>query len=97
MVERPSAGDTISSPVHVAGEASVFEATLFVRVRDAQGQSVGEATITASTGAPDRGTFAGDVPFDVDEKQDGTVEVFSPSAEDGSEQHKVTVPVRLEP
>ena len=97
VVESPQPGETVSNPIRVSGTASVFEATVAVRVAGADGETLGEATITAETGAPERGDFSGLVPVDVDEAQDATLEVFSPSAEDGSEQHKVTVPIRVEP
>jgi len=97
VVDEPKDGDTVSTPVRIRGHASVFEATLAIRIRDAEGDEVGTATITSTAGAPERGTFDGEVPYEIDDAQEGTIEVFSPSAEDGSDQHKVTIRVTLEP
>ena len=97
VVESPREGATVTSPVRVRGTASVFEAALVVRILGDEGETLAEVPLTALTGAPERGEFSGLIAFQVDEPQDGTLEVFSPSAEDGSEQHKVTVPIRIEP
>ncbi len=97
VVESPRDGETVSSPVRLRGTASVFEAALVVRILGDEGETLAEVPLTALTGAPERGEFSGLIPFETDEAQEGTLEVFSPSAEDGSEQHKATVRLRLEP
>lgn len=93
LVDAPAAGGTVGSTFTVSGTASVFEATLVVQlVRD--GEVLSKQTITASQGAPARGTFsttAHATPGAL------TVEVFAPSAEDGSPQHEVDVPVTVGP
>ena len=78
---------------HVSGTASVFEATLVVQtVR--QGTPIERKTVTASEGAPGRGTF--------DVTMHATpgpllVRAFSPSAKDGSPQHEVDIRVVVTP
>jgi hypothetical protein len=92
LIETPLPGDTVASPVQVAGTASVFEATLVVElVKD--GSVLEKKTVTASEGAPGRGTFS--TSFDTESTGATSVVAFSPSAEDGSEQHRVSVPVRI--
>jgi hypothetical protein len=77
----------------VTGTASVYEATLVVELVRA-GEVLDKQTVTASAGAPARGTF--------ETTLDGTagaatVLAFAPSAADGSPQHEVDVPVTISP
>jgi hypothetical protein len=51
----------------------------------------------ATCGTGCRGDFDTDVPFSVDRKQPGTVEVFEVSAMDGSMINVVEIPVTLLP
>ena len=95
LVERPALGETVTSPVRVSGTASVFEATLQVRLIGPDGETLGDQVVTASEGAPGRGTFSVELPFSA--TGPGTVEAYTISAADGSEQHNVEVPVRLAP
>jgi hypothetical protein len=93
LVETPPVGATVGSLFHVSGTASVFEATLVVQlVRD--GRIVAKKTVTASEGAPGRGSF--DATFHA---TGGalTIKAFSPSAVDGSPQHEVDVSVTVLP
>jgi hypothetical protein len=93
VVERPSPGEHVSPTFHVSGTASVFEATLVVQtVR--HGTPIERKTVTASEGAPGRGTF--------DVTMHATpgpllVRAFSPSAKDGSPQHEVDIRVVVTP
>jgi germination protein M len=95
LVEHPALGETVSSPLQVSGTASVFEATLRVRLVGPDGEALWEDTVTASDGAPARGTFAVGIPFTA--AGEGKLVVFSPSAADGSEQHTFEVPITLAP
>ena len=91
FVESPAAGAEVPGTFHVSGTASVFEATLVVQlVRD--GKVILKQSVTASEGAPGRGTFDTTV-----HATPGTVTVaaFSPSAADGTPQHEVDVPVTI--
>jgi len=80
VVERPSPGDRVDRTFQVSGTASVFEATLFIQtVRN--GKLIERKTVTASEGAPARGTFDTTMHASPGHL---TVRVFSPSAVDGS-------------
>jgi hypothetical protein len=93
LVESPAAGARLPGIFHVSGTASVFEATLVVQlVRD--GQVIAKRSVTASEGAPGRGTF--DTTFTTTPGE-VTVAAFSPSAADGTPQHEVDVPVTVQP
>jgi germination protein M len=83
-----------SSPLNVAGSASVFEANVEYRL-EANGKTIGKGFTTAEEGAPGRGAFSGMLDFQVDEPTEATLVVFERSAADGSETNVVRVPVRL--
>ena len=93
FVESPAPGAHVQPTFRVSGTASVFEATLVVQlVRD--GKVLSKQTVTASEGAPGRGTFTATfttTPGAV------VVTAFAPSAEDGTPQHEVEVPVTVDP
>jgi sporulation and spore germination protein/immunoglobulin-like protein involved in spore germination len=95
LVEHPAIGETVTSPITVSGTASVFEATLRVRLEGPDGESLWEDTVTASEGAPSRGPFAVEIPFVA--TGPGKIVAFSPSAKDGSAQHTFEVPIVLSP
>ena len=93
LVEAPAAGSAVGPRFHVSGTASVFEATLVVAlVRD--GKALTRRTVTASEGAPGRGTFDGAFTATPGAL---LVRVFAPSAVDGSSQHEVDVSVTVRP
>jgi len=93
LVESPATGAEVSRTFHVSGTASVFEATLVVQLVRA-GTVLSKQTVTASEGAPARGSF--DATFTAP-PGDLTVAAFSPSAADGSPQHEVDVAVTVKP
>ena len=97
VVRTPGAGDEIVSPVTVAGTADVFEATVSIRILDANGQELAAAFATATCGTGCRGKYSAEVFFFTQERQDGTIEVFESSAADGSPLNLVSVPVELVP
>jgi hypothetical protein len=93
LVETPPPGATVASTFHVSGTASVFEATLVVRlVRN--GRELTRRSVMASEGAPGRGSF--DSTFHATPGP-LVVQAFSPSAVDGSPQHEVDVAVTVRP
>jgi hypothetical protein len=102
VVESPAPGASVSSPVTISGTASVFEGTVQLRIRDAEGEEIASAFTTASAGAPERGDFSEEVEFAVDVAQDGVVEAYeqnvaSPEESSERELFTVEVPVQLEP
>jgi hypothetical protein len=97
IVNRPYPNEPITSPVTVSGSADVFEATVMIRVLDRNGEELKEDFTTATCGNGCRGEFSQSVPFKVGKKQVGRVEVFWSSAEDGSPQDIISLPVTLGP
>ncbi|MBI4300160.1 MAG: hypothetical protein HY677_03415 [Chloroflexi bacterium] len=96
-ISSPKPGDRVKSPVHITGTAMVFEAHVEIAVKDATGKTLGSGSTNASRGAPERGTYALDLPFKTDKEQEGTVEVFSRSFKDGSIENLAKVRVTLLP
>lgn len=89
LVESPAAGAQVPRRFRVSGTASVFEATVVVEAVQGGGV-IARRSVTASQGAPARGTFDTTL-----RSPPGplTVRVFAPSAVDGSPQHEVDVSV----
>jgi hypothetical protein len=94
FVESPAGGSDVPTTITVSGTATVFEATLVVElVRD--GQVLEKQTVTASEGAPARGTFT--TTLHAPSAGPAVVTAFAPSAENGTPQHQVDVPVTVTP
>ena len=93
LIEQPAPNAEVPQTFHVSGTASVFEATLVIQlVRDSKVLS--KQTVTASEGAPGRGTF--DATFTAPPGP-LVIQAFAPSAADGTPQHEVDVPVDVTP
>jgi hypothetical protein len=97
LVESPSPGESVRSPVHVTGTANTYEATFNYSLLDAAGKQLAHNFVTATSGNGERGTFAFDVPFSVDTAQNGTLKVYELSAENGAVVHEREIPLRLLP
>lgn len=96
LVESPTVGELVTSPLRLRGSANTFEANFVVNVVDWDGRIVRETFVTATSGSGTRGTFDAVVPFDVD-RPGGALIVFEQSAEDGSQINVVEIPLRLQP
>jgi hypothetical protein len=94
-VESPSIGQQVSSPIRVSGTANVFEGTVNVRVLDANQHKLAETFTTATCGSGCRGDYSASLRYHVDHQQTGYVSVFDYSAQDGSMENTVTIPVIL--
>jgi hypothetical protein len=95
-VFSPITDSVYHSPIEVIGFSQTFEGNVVVRLRDATNTVIAErATIGGSVDGHD--FFHTRLRFYTEEQQDGTIEVFETSAADGSEIHKVTIPVILLP
>jgi hypothetical protein len=91
FVRTPARDSTVSSPVELAGTASVFEATLVVEAWS-NGKKIATKTITASQGAPERGTWSTHLTLP---NGDARLLLYEPSAEDGSPLHETEVLLRV--
>jgi hypothetical protein len=93
LVESVGPGDELTSPARVRGTANTFEATLNLRLLDADGEVLHDDFATATSGTGTRGTF--DVTIEFDAQGPGTLVAYEHSAEDGSEINVVEIPVEL--
>jgi hypothetical protein len=96
-VSTPHTNDIVSSPVTVAGTADVFEATVGIRILGENDRILADTFATATCGTGCRGDYSEDVTFNVKHVEQGTIQVFESSAEDGSMLHVVEIPVTLAP
>ena len=89
---QPAAGALIKGDrLVVKGEASVYEGTVSLRLRDDQGNVIAQGHATAAEGAPGRGPFSGALTFTPPAaSRSWTPEV---SAEDGRILYSVQLPV----
>jgi hypothetical protein len=97
LVVQPTADQTVTSPIHVTGNANTFEATFEYDLKDANGKVLSHDFEMATSGSGQRGTFDFVIPYTVASAQDGTLVVFESSAEDGSRIHVREIPLRLTP
>jgi spore germination protein GerM len=96
LVETPAVGDTISSPMELAGTANTFEATLNYELLGADGEVLAGNFLTATCGTGCRGTFEASVPFEWMGEPRGTLVAFEISAKDGSRINVVEIPLAFE-
>ena len=94
LVENPWPGDEIGNPVTVPGQALAFEGTVGIRIKDANSTILANTSAQAANGT-ELSTFSKSVSYTASTTATGTVEVFSISAKDGSEQDKVVIPVKF--
>jgi hypothetical protein len=97
LVESPTAGSRVTSPLRVTGNANTFEATFEYDLKDASGKVLHHDFVTATSGSGERGTFDFTIPFTVSSQQEGTLVVYEASAEDGSHIHIREIPLTLAP
>lgn len=100
VLTEPPYAEHPKSFVHglgIEGTANVFEATVAFEVVDGDGDVISEGFTTATCGSGCRGDFSEWITFEVAQPTFATVNVYSPSAEDGSRLFEVSVPVYLCP
>lgn len=96
IVETPTAGQRVTSPVKISGNANVFEATVSIEILVGD-ETAAAAFTTATCGTGCRGTYSKNVRFQVPEEVDAVIRVFESSAQNGAPIHVVSVPVVLVP
>jgi spore germination protein GerM len=96
LVESPTLGNTVASPLRVTGTANTFEATFRINVVNWDGLIIAEQVVTATSGTGTRGTFDVTVPFEVDRAGLGALIAFENSAKDGAPINVVEIPLQLE-
>ena len=94
-LKAPLINATLTSPITISGDASVFEANVQWRISDTSGRVLAEGFTTASLGAPGRGDFSVSATYTVTRETIAFVEVYSRSAKDGNIDEIVRIPVVL--
>ena len=95
-VRQPSPYDIVDDPVRVCGVGTGFEGQITARVRDSHGTQLVRVSVQAG-GTGIWGNYDEALSVGVPSTAQGTLEVFEVSAEDGSEQNKVVVPITFGP
>lgn len=95
LVESPTPGQLVKSPVNVWGSSNVFEAVSQLEITDPDGLIIAKKTVHATSGSGTRGTFSVNVPFKTKRSGLGEVISFVLSAKDGSRQDIVEIPVNM--
>lgn len=94
LVESPTVGETVSSPVIARGSANTFEATFIAELRNRDDTTLVKRVVTATSGSGTRGTFRVSLPFAQTTAQAQLV-VYELSAQDGRVINLVRIPLRL--
>jgi hypothetical protein len=94
-IDQPRSMDVVGDPVLVAGVATGFEAVVSYRIHEGHDEVTGSFMVGGGTGEHGQFQLSIDVSGAAFTLDRIFVEVFEESAEDGSEIHKVIVPVIL--
>jgi germination protein M len=97
FIDRPAWGGVLANPGRITGTANVFEATFRFRIQDGQGHALASGPVTASCGSGCWGTFDVTARYQVGKAGWGTLQVWEPSAKDGSVTKLTEYPVWLTP
>lgn len=81
--------------IRVYGYASVYEGVVNYRIKGANGNVLAEGQIMSTSGAPDTGLFAKDIPLEA-ESQGVTLELYAVSAANGEEISKIEIPIKYQ-
>ncbi|MFU8771559.1 MAG: Gmad2 immunoglobulin-like domain-containing protein [Anaerolineales bacterium] len=98
MILTPGNSSTVTSPIHISGEAdSTFEQNLVVRVLDANGDVLAEEPTMIQADLGERGPYELDLHLDLDTEENIFIQVFDESARDGNVIHLSSVGVTFSP
>jgi hypothetical protein len=95
VIESPTAGEIVSSPITVKGTANTYEAVFQLQILDSKGQVVLSQRVQATSGTGTRGTFTAVLTPQADVHGPVTLRAFEYSAKDGLPINIVDVPISL--
>jgi germination protein M len=95
LVESPTPGDKVTSPMHVRGIANTFEATVNYTITDPEGLILREGYTTATAGTGTWGDFGFDATFTPKRAGMGSVIVYQVSPKDGSRTDITEIPIQM--
>ncbi len=96
LVETPTLGTTVTSPLRVTGTANVFEAVFRVEIVDAAGLEIVDEMVQATSGTGTRGTFDVTLRFTTRTPGPGSLIVYYDSPKDGSKVVVDDIPIVLQ-
>lgn len=91
----PEANASQKGAVRVYGYSSVYEGVVNYRIKDTKGNVLAEGQIMSTSGTPDTGLFAKDIPLEV-KSQDIVLELYATSAANGEEISKIEIPLKYQ-
>lgn len=97
FVDQPAWGGILANPARIVGLADVFEATFRARIVDVGGHQLADVQVMASCGSGCLGTFDETIPYAASAAGRGTLQVYEPSAVDGSPSSVTEYPINLRP
>ena len=98
VLDEPSEGDAVTSPVTISGRVVANEATFQVTIYDPDGNPLADTFgMSQQTDVGQLAPFSIDVAFDVDEATLACIWVYELSARDGSQIDVGQIPVTLSP
>ncbi len=95
LVEAPTPGQVVKSPMRVRGTSNTFEATVNYTLTGPDGKTLTEGHTTATAGTGTWGTFDFQVSFTSGGSGAGRLRVYEISPKDGSHIHEMSIPVQL--
>lgn len=95
FIEEPAVGDTISSPMYLAGLSNTSEAVFQVQVIDVQGHLVANDQVKTTAGTGTWGSFETRVHLSSPAAGPGKVVAYEISARGGSRIHQIEFPVMI--
>jgi germination protein M len=93
LLESPTPGAVVSSPIELRGTSNTFEATMQIEIIDSAGEVIYQDFATATSGSGTRGTFDETIDLDIQNEGLGTIVLFEESAQDGTRTNVVETPV----
>jgi hypothetical protein len=95
LIETPTPGQSVSSPVGVSGTANVFEADFWAELTASSGKVISKRHVHASSGTGTRGAFSALLYYSSPTRQKGTLVAYNLSPKDGHRENVVRVPLTL--
>lgn len=95
LVESPTAGQTVHSPLRIWGTSNTFEAVFRIRLTTADGRQLFDYQVKATSGTGTRGSF--DVTVRFTASGPATLQAYEVSMKDGSHINVVNIPLTLQP
>src|SRR4030067_3849078 len=83
LVESPTLGASVSSPVRITGTANVFEAVFAITIVDGDGLILADEVVMATSGTGPRGTVDATITYTMAKAGTGSLIVYFNSAKDG--------------